>query len=131
MAAEIVLRVRLSVLIVAALVFANIQCAAFCAVESCATSGTSATPVAGASSCHQHHTAPGKPTPAPCGHQVVVQADTAQAAVTLVFTASVVVMDLPAGPLAAFTSLPGVETLAARAPSPPGLSLPSSVVLRL
>jgi hypothetical protein len=124
---------KLSVVIVFALVLANIQCAAFCAVESCSGGGIASTPLAGGPPCHQHHHAPSKQAPAssPCGHQVVVQADAAQAPVMPVLTASVVVMDLPAGSLDGFPSLPDVEALAASAPSPPGLSILSTVVLRI
>jgi hypothetical protein len=123
---------RLSVLIVFALVLANIQCAAFCAVEPCNGSGTASAPAPDVPLCHQHHDAPGNqsPAPAPCGH-LVIQAHAAQAPVTPVFTTTVVVMDLPAGSLGVYPSFSGVDMLAAHAPSPPGLAVLSSVVLRI
>jgi hypothetical protein len=123
---------RLSVLLVLALVAINVQCVALCAVESCNGSGTARAPSpADAPPCHQHHKAPGQQAPASCSHQIVVQADAAQAPVTLVFTASVIAIDLPVEPSGAFPSLSSMETLAAYAPSPPGLPALSSTILRI
>jgi len=123
---------RLTVLLVFALVVMNIQCAALCAAEPCNGSGTASTPDPDVPPCHHHHEAPGRqaPAPAPCSHQIVVQAHPAQAPVTLAFTSGVA-MDVPVESLGAFPSLSSMETSAARAPSPPNLAVLSSVVLRI
>jgi hypothetical protein len=124
---------RLSILLAFALVLVNIQCVAFCAVEPCNGNNTAATPItADDPPCHHHHDAPGQQTPAPrCSHQIVAQADVAQALVTPVPTASVVAMDVPVLPVGAFPSLSGADLPASHAPSPPGLAVLSSVVLRI
>jgi len=124
---------RLSVLIVFALVLANIQCAAFCVIEPCNGSGTASTPsAADVPPCHQHHDAPGQQTPAPhCSHQIVAQADVAQPLVTPVLTATVLATDVPVLSVGAFPPLLGVDLLASHALSPTGLTVLSSVVLRI
>ena len=127
----IVLKGRLGVLIVFALVLANIQCAAFCAVEPCNGSETASAPASDVPPCHQHHEAPGQQTPAPCSHQIVVQSHAAQPLVTPILTAGVLAMDVSVLPAGAFPSLSGVDMLAAHAPSPPGLAVLSSVVLKI
>jgi hypothetical protein len=131
MMSVMVSRGRLSVLLAFMLVLANIQCAAFCTLEPCNGSGTASTPSpADDPPCHDHHDAPGPSAPAHCPHQTV-QAHAAQALVKPAFVASVVVMNLPVASLGAFLSPSKVDTLAARAPSPPNLSVLSSVVLRI
>jgi hypothetical protein len=123
---------KLSVLLAFALVLVNIECVAFCTVEACNGSGTASTASpSNVPPCHQHHEAPGHQTPASCSHQIVVQAHAAQAPVTLVFAASVMAIDVPAASPGAYPLLSTIETLAARAPSPPGLAVLSTVVLRI
>ena len=122
---------RLSVLLVFTLVLVSTQCAALCALEPCSGSETASTPTpADDPPCH-HHEAPAQ-SHAPCSHhQIVVQADVAQPLVTPVLTANVLAMDVPAVSTAAGPSLSGVDMLAEHAPSPPGLAVLSSVVLRI
>jgi hypothetical protein len=123
---------RLSALLVFALVLVNFQCAALCAAEPCNSIGTAQSPSpADVPPCHQHHEAPSQQAPAPCSHQLVVQAHTAQAPLTLVFTASFMAMDRPVELPGAFPWLSSRERSAAHAPSPPSLAILSSVVLRV
>ena len=124
---------RLSVLLVFTLVLVSTQCAALCALEPCNGSETASTPSpADDPPCHNHPDAPGQQTPAPkCSHQVVPQADVAQPLVTPVFAATVLTMDVPVLPVGAFPSLSDVDLLTSHAPSPPGLAVLSSVVLRI
>src|SRR5579863_1241900 len=123
---------RLSVLLVFTLVAVGTQCVALCALEPCKGSHTASTPSpADDPPCH-HHEAPGEQTPAPhCSHQVVAQADVAQpVVVTPVLTANVLTMDVPVLAVGGFPSLSAVD-MASDAPSPPGLAVLSSVVLRI
>jgi hypothetical protein len=125
-------RGRFSVALAFILVLVNIQCVAVCAVESCNNDGIASTPSpADAPPCHKHHKAPDQQAPAPCSHQIVVQGHAAQAPVTLVFAASVMAMDAPVASPSAFPSLAGLQAAPARAPSPPGPAVLSSVVLRI
>ena len=126
---------RLSVVLVFALVLVNIQCVAFCAVESCNDGPTASTPVsADVPPCHQHHQGPGGKAPskqdsASCHHRLV-QAASAKAAVML--TPSVdLVASLPAVSPFALPSVQEVNNVPARTPSPPGFDFVSSVVLRI
>ena len=124
---------RLSVLLVFTLVLVSTQCAVLCAFEPCNGDSAAATPSpAGDPPCHRHHDAPSQQTPAPnCSHQVVPQADVAQPLVTPVFAATVLTMDVPVLQASAFLSLSDPDLLASHAPSPPGLAVLSSVVLRI
>lgn len=123
---------RLSVLLVFTLVLVSTQCAALCALEPCNGTETASTPSpADDPPCHHHHDAPGQTPARPCSHHVVVQADVAQPIVTPVLAANVLVMDVPVLHVGAFPSLSGVDLAASRAPSPPGLAVHSSVVLRI
>ncbi|MDP9052936.1 MAG: hypothetical protein M3N93_01325 [Acidobacteriota bacterium] len=124
---------KLSALLVFTLVLVSTQCAALCAVEPCHGDNTAATPIpADDPPCHHHHDAPGRQMPAPhCSHQIVIQADVAQPVVTPVFAPTVLTMGVPGLPVAPFPSLSGVNFLATHAPSPPGLAVLASVVLRI
>jgi hypothetical protein len=121
---------RLTILLIFALVLLNIQCAAFCTVESCNGTGTVSAPGSNVPPCHRHQDAPGKQPPAPCSHRLI-QAVGATARVA---------HDPPAGDPAAgspvvssFASSPAlaVDILSARAASPPGPDRISSVILRI
>jgi hypothetical protein len=129
----VVCKGRLIVPLILTLVLVNIQCAAFCAVEPCNGSGTASTPSSSdVPPCHHHQDAPGQQTPAPrCSHQIVFQADVAQPLVTPVLTTNVLAVDVPAASVGAFPPLSCVELLASHAPSPLGLAVLSSVVLRI
>jgi len=112
------------------LVLVNIQCVAFCTIESCDRSGTASAPgSAYLPPCH-HHQAPGHQNPAPCSHHII-QAAGATAVVTPDLTAGDLVADLPVVSPFAFPPVLGVDIFPARASSLPGLDPISSVVLRI
>jgi hypothetical protein len=123
---------RLCVLLVFTLVLVSTQCAVFCTVEPCNGGGIASTPSpAGDPPCH-HHGTPAQQTPAPpCSHHIVVQADVAPPLVTPDLTSNVLAMDVPALSVGAFPALSDVDRWASHALSPPGLTVPSSAVLRI
>jgi hypothetical protein len=127
---------RLIVLLVFALVLVNIQCVAFCAVESCHDGGTTSTPASGdVPPCHQHHQAPGGKAPsnqdsASCQHRLV-QAVSAKAGVTPALAAGDLVASLPVVSPFGFPPAQNVDIFPAGAPWPPGLDPISTVVLRI
>jgi hypothetical protein len=127
----VVSKYRLVVPLIFTLVLVNIQCVALCTLESCTGKETASTPSsADVPPCHQRHDAPAQPDPAPCSHRVI-QAVGAMAPVTPDLAAGDIVAHLPVVSPVAHPPLSGVDTLAARAPSPSGLAVLSSVVLRI
>lgn len=117
--------------LVIALVMVNIQCVAFCAVESCGTGG--AEPMsnsAGVAPCHEHHReAPGSRHSQPCSHQIVPAAVTT-ARLAHHMTLDNVVAALPIDSSSAF-ALTTDGRIPAHVLSPPGQHRLSSPVLRI
>ena len=119
---------KLVITLATALVFGQLQCAAWCTVKTCDLSETTATQKV--PPCHRHPGESSKQSPADaCSHVVViasVDSSAAQAAITLPFAPK-----LPVEPETNSRSLILGNAFAQLTSSPPGSRGLSSLVLRI
>jgi hypothetical protein len=115
------------VMLVVLLVWSATQCALACALEPCAEA--SRLPQPSGPPCHQHNESPGNQAPeSPCPHRTV-QADIPKTFTALPSIGNAVIDLAVASPLWSF--FVSAEGLPFDVPSPRGLSLLSSVILRI
>jgi len=113
--------------LVVLLVWSAPQCALACALEPCAEGSRSAQP--SGRPCHQHRESPGNQAPpSPCPHQTL-QADIPKTFTALAPIGNAVIDFAVVTPLPSFSI--SAEVPPFDVPSPPGLSVLSSVILRI
>ena len=122
---------KLTVMLAIALVFGQLQCAAWCTINTCGLSEPNRSSSESVPPCHRQHSDSDKHSPdGPCSHGVVVAAavdsSAAQGQIPVFAVAT-----LPIEPEANSRTLILGNAFAAPTSSPPGSDGPSSLVLRI
>ena len=122
---------KLTLVFAMALIFGQLQCAAWCTVSTCGLTELNDANSRNLPPCHSHHSDSGKHSPAaPCSHRVVIARTVDVSAVQAPVAAPLVAI-LPSQLDATPGLLISGEKSVVVTTSPPGSGGPSSVVLRI
>lgn len=122
---------KLTIALAMALVFGQLQCAAWCTVSACDLTGLNGAGSHNAPPCHRHQSESSKGSPAnPCSHGVVI-ASAASFSAAQAPAAAPLFAILSVQPEANPRILTSGDEAAVLIASPPGSGGPSSVILRI